>query len=239
MTANSSSVVGDALPTEVSVFRPSEYTAALIQVLRTKPEQIRGAAVLELGSGSGVVLAALAALGAGSLFGVDIEESAIKASATLLGTLGHAEMAELRHGDMWAPIGSRRFDLIVANLPHFPMEPAEVNARLPNWSSGGANGRTLLDRLLVGLRHHLSPSGRAFITHNAFVDLDQSRALAEQSGLTLRIVTTVMVHIPSDKFRRITPGVLCAEVGRSIYQYGHYAFADMHIVEIGSPASFR
>ena len=63
----------------VPALRPSEYTAALIQALRAEPETVRGANVLEIGSGSGVVLAALGALGAASLCGIDIEEDAIEA----------------------------------------------------------------------------------------------------------------------------------------------------------------
>ncbi len=39
--------------------RPSEYTSALIQALRNEPERVRGKQVLEVGSGSGVVLAVL------------------------------------------------------------------------------------------------------------------------------------------------------------------------------------
>jgi protein-L-isoaspartate O-methyltransferase len=63
--------------TVVPTLRPSEYTAALIQVLRAHPEKVRGANVLEIGSGSAVVLAALGDLGAASLCGVDIEHDAI------------------------------------------------------------------------------------------------------------------------------------------------------------------
>ena len=48
----------------VKALRPSEYTSALIQALRSEPERVRGRQVLEIGSGSGVVLAVLGALGA-------------------------------------------------------------------------------------------------------------------------------------------------------------------------------
>ena len=42
-----------------AALQPSEYTAALIQVLRARAAWVRGAHALEIGSGSGVVLAAL------------------------------------------------------------------------------------------------------------------------------------------------------------------------------------
>ena len=217
--------------TVVPALRPSEYTAALIQVLRAHPERVRGADVLEIGSGSAVVLAALGALGAASLCGVDIEPDAVEAGGLLLGELGH-DGAELHQGDMWLPVAGRRFDLVVANLPHFPMTPVEVSGRLPSWSSGGSDGRWLLDAFLEGLPVHLAPAGRAVITHNAFVGLERSREIAEQHGLALSVALTTLVYIPGDKIGRMTPSVLRAEQGRSIHRYGPYTFGDMHVVEL-------
>ena len=222
--------------TVVPALRPSEYTAALIQVLRAQPEKVRGADALEIGSGSAVVLAALGALGAASLCGVDIEADAIEAGGLLLGELGHAG-AELHQGDMWLPVAGRRFDLVVANLPHFPMAPVEVAGRLPSWSSGGSDGRWLLDAFLEGLPVHLAPAGRAVITHNAFVGVERSRTIAEQHGLALRVALTTLVYIPGDKIGRITPAVLRAEQGRSIHRYGPYTFGDLHIVELTHSSS--
>jgi release factor glutamine methyltransferase len=139
---------------------------------------------------------------------------------------------------MWMPVAGRRFDLIAANLPHFPMEPQEFAGRLASWSSGGPDGRRLLDGFLQGLPAYLMPGGRAIITHNAFVGLDRSRAMVEQIGLSLRVVSSTLIHLTREKLDLMTPSVLCAEGGRSIYRYGPYAFAEMHIVEIGAPEIF-
>jgi methylase of polypeptide subunit release factors len=212
--------------------RPSDYTAALLHALGAEPDRVRGAAVLEIGSGSGVVLAALAGMGAASLCGVDIEEEAVDTGRSLLRGLGHE--AELLCGDMWSPVAGRRFDLIVANLPHFPMEHCPVSGRRASWSSGGPDGRELLDPFIEGLRDHLSPSGRAVITHNAFVDLERSRAVAARHGLALRVILSVQVYVAVEKAALMTPAVLAAEQGRSIRTYGPHVFADMHIVELAA-----
>jgi methylase of polypeptide subunit release factors len=216
-----------------AALRPSEYTAALIQVLRRRCALVKGANVLEIGSGSGVVLAALGDLGAGSLCGIDIEEDAVTSGILLLDELGHGELAEFHQGDMWRPVGERRFDLVVANLPHFPMTDSEVPGRMPTWSAGGADGRRLLDAFLEGLAAHLGPDGHAFITHNAFVGVDRSRAVIARAGLALEIVYSTLVNVPNDKLARLTRSVLAAEEGRTIHRYGPYAFAEVHIVEIG------
>ena len=214
----------------VAALRPSEYTAALVQVIRSEPSRVRGARVLEIGCGSGVVLAVMAGLGAVSLCGVDIEKDAIATGRSLLGELGHD--AEIHQGDMWQPVAGRRFDLIVANLPHFPMDHFEVAGRLPTWSSGGIDGRELLDPFLEGLADHFAANGRALITHNAFVDVERSRHLLRRHGLAMHIVRTVLVHVAKEKIDLMTPSILEAEEGRSIHRYGPHVFADMHIVEI-------
>jgi len=211
--------------------RPSEYTAALIQVLQADAPRLTGASVLEIGSGSGVVLAALGVLGAATVCGVDIEQDAIEAGRLLLRRVGH-ENAEFHCGDMWLPVAGRRFDLIVANLPHFPMEPVPIAGRLPTWSSGGADGRWLLDSFIKGVAVHLAPDGRAVITHNAFIGLERSQSLAHAHGLDLQVRSTVLVYISEEKLARMTPAVLRGEEGRTLHRYGPYTFGEMHIVEL-------
>jgi methylase of polypeptide subunit release factors len=217
-----------------AVLRPSEYTGALIQALRAAPHRVAGASVLEVGSGSGVVLAALGALGAASLCGIDVENEAVAAGTDLLHRLGHGPLAQFHCGDMWQPVRGRRFDLVVANLPHFPMRDGALAGRRPSWSSGGPDGRLLLDRFLEGVAVHLARGGTAVITHNAFVGLDRSREVLGRHGLVARVASTTLVHIPADKLALMTHAVLDAEDGRTVHRYGPYVFADMHVVEIAA-----
>jgi hypothetical protein len=46
------------------------------------------------------------------------------------------------------------------------------------------------------------------------------------------VVLTTLVSLSEEKLRRMTPGVLDAEEGRTIHRYGRYAFAEVHIVEV-------
>jgi SAM-dependent methyltransferase len=227
----------EAYRSTVPALRPSEYTAALIRALQLRPEWVRGKGALELGSGSGVVLAAMAELGAASLCGVDIEPAAVDAGWSLLHGLGYGEQADLRCGDLWAPVGGRRFDIIAANLPQFPMEAVPCAGRLPSWSSGGVDGRQVLDCFVEGLADHLAVGGRAIITHNAFIGVEQTRTALAWHGLSLRITATFLVSLPAEKLELITPDILRAEDGRSVHRYGPYAFAEMHMVEISDTAA--
>ena len=217
-----------------SVLRPSAHTAALIHALHLDKERILNAHTLEMGSGSGVVLAALARLGAASLCGIDVEPDAVAAGTLLLQDLGYGSRSQVHHGSLWQPVAGRRFDLIVANLPHFALKDDEVHGRYPTWSAGGQDGRRLLNPFLTGLGDHLAVKGRAILTHNGFVGLDLSREIVAAQGLALRVVTSVLVVIDQEKLALMTPSLLRAEKGKSIHLYGPYAFADMHIVEIST-----
>ncbi len=219
------------------LLRPSEYTAALIQALHQMQSHVRGASVLELGTGSGVVLAALGKLGAARLCGVDVEEDALVSSRKLMGMVGLSERCEFCSGDMWAPVEGRRFDLVVANLPHFPTERGDFPGRLVSWSDGGPDGRRLLDPFLRGLGAHLRPGGRAVITHNAFVDIDRTHEMLAAQGLVARILNTVMLPLPQEKLCRMTHSVRVAEEDRSVHQLGPYVFIEMHLIEIAAAAS--
>ena len=75
------------------LFSPSEYTAALLMHVRSQVTGAPPASALELGTGSGVVLALMLAMGAKRALGVDIEATAVEATRELLRQEGLANRA--------------------------------------------------------------------------------------------------------------------------------------------------
>jgi methylase of polypeptide subunit release factors len=211
---------------------PSEYTALLIQALHLRADQIRGASVFEIGVGSGVVLKAMATLGATRISGVDIEEHAVRSAQAMLAGLPGGVLGSIGVSDMWEAVAGQRFDLIVANLPHFPAEHLNLPTRLPSWSTGGVDGRRLLDRFLDGLDVHLAANGIALLTHNGFVDVELSRLRLAATGFVLSPVLTVFVHIGGEKLARLSPTLRARFDGGSLHQYGRYLFGEVHVIEI-------
>jgi methylase of polypeptide subunit release factors len=210
--------------------RPTEYTAALLRQLRLNRAAVAGARVLEMGCGSGVLLAALSSFGASSVCGIDVEDEAVFWASSLLREV--STEATVHRGNLWEPVTGQKFDLIVANLPHSPMQAARFGNRTPSWGCGGLDGRRLLDPFLEGLAGHLDRGGRAVITHNAFVDLDRTRELLKHNGLGLQVLDTLSVYIPQEKLELISPLVLLRERDRTLWRFGPYAFGDLHIVQI-------
>ena len=214
------------------VLRPSEYSVALIDALAGMPDYIEGASVIEIGTGCGVVLAAVAGMGARTLCGVDIEDIALQSTTNLFRSVGAEDRLELLQGHLWQPVGNRQFDLVVANLPHFPIKGGELPGRLKTWSDGGPDGRRLLDPFLDGLAAHMAPGGRAVITHNAFVDMSLTRRRIARHDLSARILRTHLLLLSSEKLAQMSETIRQREIGQGLCSIGPHHFVAMHIVEI-------
>lgn len=211
-------------------FRPSEYTAALLLQLRRDPPC--SGRVLEMGTGSGVILAALATAGARELVGVDVEPEAVRRTDALLRAQG-VERFRVHCGDLWQALADDRFDLVVFNPPQLPLQ-GEVDGghRLRSWSQGGRQGREVLDDFTDGLATHLAPCARALVTHSGFLALDDTMRRLAAHGLHGRVTQTVCVPLAECKLRALPSWWVDDRLGRSLHRVGGYVFTDFHVVEI-------
>ena len=114
------------------------------------------AAALDLCCGSGVQ-ALLAAAHADRVSAVDLNPRAVRCTAFNARLSGLANLEALQ-GDLYAPVGDRRFGLITANPPFVPAPAQEVGYR-----DGGPSGEEVQRRIVAGLPAHLAPGGTAQI----------------------------------------------------------------------------
>jgi release factor glutamine methyltransferase len=167
--------------TPPGVFAPRSDAGVLLDAALPR---MRGD-VLDLCSGSGV-LALAAAPHAASVLAIDMSRMA--AGTIRVNALLNRRRVEVRRGDLFAAVGSRRFDVILTNPPYVPTPPgAEARLGSPAWE-GGPRGRDLLDRICADAHAHLRPGGEVLIVHSALADFDRTLELLAQSGLTAAIV---------------------------------------------------
>jgi ribosomal protein L3 glutamine methyltransferase len=127
------------------------------------PERI--ARVLELCTGSGclAVLAALA-LPRARIDAVDLSAEALEVARRNVSDQGLQGRIELVHGDLFAALGRRRYDLILANPPYVRADamadlPPEYRHEPVLALAGGDDGLDIVRRILAGARAHLAPRG--------------------------------------------------------------------------------
>ncbi len=185
--------------------------------------------VLDVGVGSGILLAYLSRLGAKHLWGVDINPEALQASKDLLQEEVPSVPQRLILGDMWQPFTfEQRFDVIAANLPHFPAKLTPLD-RPSTWTGG--EGRLLINRFIQGLPDRLQDNGVAFMTHHDLVGLQSTIQCIQSSGLCCETVTQWTVFESPDRMSAVSEEVL-SEALESFYYVGGYAFSEARILAI-------
>ena len=127
------------------------------------PDEI--ASVLDLCTGSGC-LAILAArhFPHAAVDAVDISKDALAVAARNVEDHGLDDRIALHRGDLFAPLGNKRYDLIISNPPYVDAEgmagrPAECRAEPALAFDGGADGLDIVRRILAEAKAHLAPQG--------------------------------------------------------------------------------
>jgi release factor glutamine methyltransferase len=127
--------------------------------------------VLDMGTGSGVG-AVLAARYARRVVAVDINAAAVRC-ARINAALNHLEhKIAVRHGDLFGPVDTERFDLVLFNPPFLKGTPRDD--RDSAWRS-----IDVAERFASGLAAHLKPGGSALVLLSTFGD---GRAFLEEFG---------------------------------------------------------
>lgn len=215
-------------------FLPSEYTGLLLQAIRQLPDLPANARAAEIGIGSGVVLAALAQRGIGRLHGVDTQPAALSAAAALLDELNLGGHATLIQGSVWEKLEGERFDLVVANLPQYPSERPADPLRIASWSTGGPDGRRIMDPFLAGLGAHLRPGGVALITHSTIIGLARTRALLAAQGLGCTTLLASHVLLPPGKAALLPAESWTRAAELGLLELGPYRFIEAQVLRIAA-----
>ena len=121
--------------------------------------------VLDLCTGSGclAVLAARAFPNA-RIDAVDISKDALEVAARNIADYGLEERVALHRGDLFKPLGGKRYDLMISNPPYVDAQgmaalSRECRAEPKLAFDGGADGLDFVGRILNDASQHLTPGG--------------------------------------------------------------------------------
>jgi ribosomal protein L3 glutamine methyltransferase len=127
------------------------------------PERVETVLDLCTGSGCLAILAANVYANA-DIDAADISREALDVAARNVADYGLEDRVRLHAGDLFAPLGDARYDLIITNPPYVDAEamarlPAEFRAEPALALAGGDDGLDVVRRILEAAPARLTPSG--------------------------------------------------------------------------------
>ncbi|WP_022724211.1 50S ribosomal protein L3 N(5)-glutamine methyltransferase, partial [Rhodopseudomonas sp. B29] len=121
--------------------------------------------VLDLCTGSGcLAILAARAFPHAMIDAVDLSKDALAVAARNVADHRLGDRIALHHGNLFAPLGDTRYDLIITNPPYVDAEgmanlPPECRAEPPMAFDGGDDGIDIIRHILAGAADHLTPDG--------------------------------------------------------------------------------
>jgi ribosomal protein L3 glutamine methyltransferase len=121
--------------------------------------------VLDLCTGSGcLAILAAQAFPQAQIDAVDISRDALDVAARNIADYGLEDRVTLHRGDLFGPLGDKRYDLIISNPPYVDAQgmadlPRECRAEPRLAFDGGADGIDIVRRILEQAKRHLTPQG--------------------------------------------------------------------------------
>jgi release factor glutamine methyltransferase len=151
------------------VLTPRPETETLVEAALSKVDDAESAIrILDLGTGSGAIALSLASeLPHAEITATDISTPALQIATENADHLHMRERIRFLAGNLFEPVASERFDLIVSNPPYVARDdaaslPPELSHEPEVALFAGADGLEVIRRLVAKAGNHLSPGGWLF-----------------------------------------------------------------------------
>ena len=168
--------------TDDNVYVPAEDSYLLAENLEIE----KGESVLEIGTGSGIV-AMYASRLTDNITVTDINFDACRLAEDNFKANG-IENIEILFGNLFEPVKTRKFDVILFNTPYLPTENDEVIDDTINYAfDGGLNGRKVIDMFLNEVKNHLNDGGKVQMIQSSLSGNEESLEKLDQMGFVAEI----------------------------------------------------
>ncbi len=165
---------------------PRPETELLVEQALQRIPQERPCQVLDLGAGSGAIALSIAHERPKSgVVAVDASLAALEVAQENAVRLG-IRNANFLHGDWYASLGGRRFDLVVSNPPYVAkndphLQQGDLRFEPASALASGTDGLDDIRRIVDGAGSHLEPGGWLLLEHG-YDQAVRVRELLERAG---------------------------------------------------------
>ncbi len=138
------------------IYAPSDDSFLLKEVLENEIRD-KGIDVLEIGSGSGILLESLNSLDVARVIGTDLNSDAVE--------FCKSKGFDCIKSDLFSNIPlEKKYDLIIFNPPYLPEDPENLEDDESKLiTTGGKKGSELINKFLRQAKDYLKPEGKIFL----------------------------------------------------------------------------
>jgi release factor glutamine methyltransferase len=210
--------IGDLkLTVPPSVFHPGIFITSKIFADHLRCTDFRDKAVVEVGTGTGVLALSAARAGARKILALDINPVAAAAAAQNASANGLASVVETRTSNLFSAVSKdEQFDVVISSPPSFAGEPRDMSDRA--WHAG--DGYRDIHPLFRQAYEHLNRRGEMFLLLSSDTNVALIESLARQAGFDWALVARKSILVESFLIFRLTKG---ASAGMSLRQLPSHA----------------
>lgn len=158
------------------IYEPAEDSHLLAEAAHERVGP--GDRVLDVGTGSGYVAAAVAETGA-EVVGSDLNPHACRRA--------RERHIEIVRADLVTPFREDTFDAVLFNPPYLPTPPEhEWDDPMEYALSGGESGRAVIEPFLTTVGRVLRPGGLILLVVSSLTGIEEVTAFAADQGLAVR-----------------------------------------------------